>query len=534
VSRHEQGTAWTSTAPASDVEVLSGAAGSDRPRVEGAAVDAGDAGGDLVSLCRELEAGSVRYCHWKSNESLHRSLTGKNDLDLLVSRADTLRFEEILRRLGYKDAQPPAWKQLPGVWHSYGLGPKTGRLVHIHAHYQLIVGDDMTKNYRLPMEEPYLASAVDGAILRTPAPEYEFGVFLVRMVIKHCSWDALLTLQGSLSASEQRELAYLLARVEAGRVWTTMATHLPFIPRELWEACLRSVQLGSSLGFRIKTARELHRRLAVCSRRPRTVDTYLKIWRRCRTLLHRGLLRRSPELPRRVSAAGIVVAVVGGDGAGKSTAVEGLVRWLAKDIFTVAVHLGKPPRSLLSALLKKGMGVAASMSPSKTSSTSALRASLAESAGTPMNTRSYARLVWQLLTARDRYRAYRRARRLATNGAIVVCDRYPLSEIELMDGAVTRRVAEGASGTRLLKYLSALERSYYARITYPDVLIVLKVDPDLAVLRKQDEEDESFMRPRSEEIWHMNWGDTPAVVIDASRPKAEVLSEIKSVVWSRL
>jgi thymidylate kinase len=491
-------------------------------------------GGLVSALCRALEDEHISYCHWKSNEALDRSVIADNDLDLLVSRSDTRRFEEILKRLGFKDAQPPRWKQLPGIWHSYALDRKSGELVHVHAHYQLVIGDDMTKNYRLPIEEPYLASAVVGTPFRIPTPEFEFAVFLVRMVVKHCTWDALLCLQGSLSPTERRELTYLIRKVDPGAVWAIMGSHLPFLHRELWEACLRAVQPGSSIWFRIKTASQLQRKLVACSRRPRAVDTYLRIWRRFRTLLHRQLLRRSPGLPRRLSAAGVLIAVVGGDGAGKTTVVEDLSKWLAKNLVTKTVHLGKPPRSLRSVMLRNLMKIAASISPSRTSSSSALRTSLATPNAESMTVRSYARLAWEVLTARDRYRLYRRARRWATNGAIVVCDRYPLPEVKLMDGAVTAHLVDRARWGRLVEYLADLERSFYDRITYPDILIVLRVDPDLAVLRKRGEEQESFMRPRSEEIWRMDWQGTPAVVIDASQPKDQVLSDVKSVIWARL
>lgn len=234
-------------------------------------------GGLVSALCRALEDEHVSYCHWKSNEALDRSVIADNDLDLLVSRSDTRRFEEILKRLGFKDAQPPRWKQLPGIWHSYALDRKSGELVHVHAHYQLVIGDDMTKNYRLPIEEPYLASAVVGTPFRIPTPEFEFAVFLVRMVVKHCTWDALLCLQGSLSPSERRELTYLVRKVDPGDVWAVMGSHLPFLHRELWEACLRAVQPGSSIWLRIKTASQLQRTLVACSRRPRAVDTYLRM-----------------------------------------------------------------------------------------------------------------------------------------------------------------------------------------------------------------------------------------------------------------
>lgn len=497
-----------------------------------------DEGADLPALglvselCRALDREDVRYCHWKSNEALDRSATGENDLDLLVSRSHARRFEEILRRLGFKDAQPPRRKQVPGVYHSYGLDEETGRLVHIHAHYQLVIGDDMTKNYRLPIEEPYLASAVPAMPFRIPAPEFEFAVFLVRMVLKHCCWDAIASLQGSLSPSERRELSYLRDRVDPERVWSIMRTHLPFLSRELWERCLRSLLPGCSIRFRIRTATLLRRELVAYGRRPRAIDTYLKVWRRLWTLLRRKVLRRGPDRTR-LTAGGALIAIVGGDGAGKSTVVEDLSTWLARDLSTVSLHLGKPPRSPLSLVLKGLMGVAAIIKRSPTSSASALTASLGSNER-GMTPRSYARLVWVVLTARDRYRTYTRARRLASNGSIVVCDRFPLREIKLMDWAATARIGDASRWGAVVTNLAKLERSYYARIAYPDVLIVLRVHPDLAVERRRGQDGESYLRPRSEEVWRIDWRATPAIVIDAGKPKAEVLSEIRSVVWSRL
>lgn len=151
-----------------------------------------------------------------------------------------------------------------------------------------------------------------------------------------------------------------------------------------------------------------------------------------------------------------------------------------------------------------------------------------------MDVRDRARLVWEVLTARDRSRTYRRARRLASNGEIVICDRYPLPQVSGMDGAVTARAMDPARFRGLAKSLAARENTYYERIRYPDILIVLRVHPDLAVQRKAGVEPESTVRPRSEEIWQLDWADTPAIVVDAAASKDEVLSEIKSLIWSRL
>ncbi len=487
----------------------------------------------VAELCETLDSQGIRYCHWKSNEAIERSASGENDLDLLVSRPDAQRFEELVKRLGFKDIRLPPWKELPGVAHWYGLDRPSGRLVHIHAHYQLVIGDDMTKNIHLPIEDAYLASAALGSLFQIPAPEFELALFLVRMVLKHCAWDAIAMLQGSLSASERRELVDLTAQVDPDEIWAVIDGHLPFIETSLWERCLRSVRPGSSVWFRVTTARRLGRELAGCRRRPSAVDTYLKIWRRLRSFLRRYAFGRGP-IPKPLSAGGALVAIVGGDGAGKTTTVADLSTWLGAELSTRTVHLGKPPRSSLSLIVRGSMGLAARIRRSPTSSATALRSSLAAPDGAARELRTDARLLWEVMTARDRYRAYRRARRWASNGTVVVCDRYPLPEITSMDGAVTAGVPDPSRRGRLIGVLARIERRYYERIGHPDILIILRVEPDLAVQRKRGEERESFVRPRTEEIWRIDWRGTHGTVIDAGRPKAEVLSQIRSLVWSRL
>jgi thymidylate kinase len=161
-------------------------------------------------------------------------------------------------------------------------------------------------------------------------------------------------------------------------------------------------------------------------------------------------------------------------------------------------------------------------------------AALAASDGTSMSRRASARLVGQVTIARDRYLAYRGARRFASGGGIVISDRFPLSQIELMDGPLARRMLEAPGGGAIVRSLARLESRYYERILDPDVLLVLSVDPDVAVERKRGIDDADVVRRRCEEIRTTEWDGLRAIVIDAGRSRDDVLAEVKSAIWSRL
>src|SRR5215216_6886032 len=144
----------------------------------------------IQELCKALDLEGVIYCHWKSNAALARSARGDNDLDLLIRRHSLQRFTAILQRLGFKEAHVPSEREVSGIANYYGYDPAADRLVHVHAHYQLVLGDDMTKNYHLPIERPYLDSALQAGIFKIAAPEFELIVFIIRMMLKHTTWDA--------------------------------------------------------------------------------------------------------------------------------------------------------------------------------------------------------------------------------------------------------------------------------------------------------------------------------------------------------
>ncbi|MGZ8613621.1 MAG: hypothetical protein ACXWX4_02945 [Actinomycetota bacterium] len=467
------------------------------------------------------------YCHFKSNEAIDRSLTGDNDLDLLIGAEGADRFARTLSDLGFKEGVPERVRRIPGVAQYYGYDERSGRLVQVHAHRRLVFGDDMTKNFALGIEDDFIASAVRGhRPLPVASPEYELLLFAFRMVVKHCTVDAMLMGQGRLTSSEHRELIWLTECADLDRVTAIVGSRLPFMGSDLFPACLSAIGPGAGPWRKARTAGRLHRALAAHRRRARPVDAILRIERRVGRVVRRVLRGRSKK---RLAGRGVLIAFVGGDGAGKSTAVAGVSGWLSGPFEVERIHLGKPPPSLLTIVVKGPMYVLRMLGSFRNTLVPAHVVRLRGDAhpGLPW-------IVWHVLTARDRYRLYRRATRSVLGGGIVVSDRFPLPELQTMDGTKTAWLAEHERTGPMGRWLISRERRYYEAFTRPDVLIVLRVDPSTAVERKRGAEQPGFVRPRSEEIWGTDWSRTPALVVDSGRDLDHVGGVLRSLVWARL
>jgi thymidylate kinase len=483
--------------------------------------------GLVVHLCDRLVQVGVEYCHWKSNDMIHLSASGENDLDLLVARDDLGAFLAVLGECGFKEARPRPGRQVPGVRHFYGCDVATGRLVHVDAQAHLVLGDDTTKNVRVPIEAAYLASARRGAVFVLPAPEFELAVLVLRIALKRGTLDALAFGLAGLRAAERRELEDLWSRVDTDRLREVIRTHLAVVGWDLWESYAEALLSGAPLLTRLRLGRRVVGALAPYSRRPPAADGVVRSFRRVEWGVRRYVLGQRNR--KRLVSSGAVVALIGGDGAGKSTAVDGLARWLGGPLATRRVHLGKPPRSPGTLLVKGACLVAR-------------RAGLLRGPWLPTYPTESERgtatpgtswLAWQLVTARDRRRLYRRATRSAARGDVVVCDRFPVPQVTLMDGARTRWVDPASLG-RLGRWLVAAERRCYDEMPRPDVLVVLRVDPDVAVARKQGVDPAEFVRPRSAEVYTADWSGTGAEVVDAGQPADAVLRDLRRIVWSRL
>lgn len=482
----------------------------------------------IARLCDELDAREIAYCHWKSNNVLERSETGENDLDLLVERSHAPQFAEVAGALGFKHAEPPAGKRIPGIQDFYGYDAVADRLVHLHVHYQLVVGDDLTKNYRLRIERPYIASSSRAGLLPVPVAEFEYVVFVLRMAMKHCPWETLLLGSSRLTRAECQEYEDLRRGVDQQHVMNIVHRHFPSVGADLFGKLEHAIEPESGVVERVRAGVAVGAAMEASSRRGRTEDVATKASRKIGLVWSRRI--RRVKRVRRLASGGSLIAIVGGDGAGKTTIVDELHSWLSRDIEVTTLHLGKPRWSRTTTSVRALLAIGRFLRLYPHVSSSILYSHDRSSEGFRG---MYPWMFREVCRARDRYHTYVKAARIATAGGVVVCDRYPLAQVEVMDSPHIGQVVDVSRAGALARLMMRLEERYYARIGDPDTLVVLRVDPNVAVQRKTDE-DPTEVRLRSTAIWEADWRSTPARVIDAQRPPAEVLSEVKSIVWSEL
>jgi len=424
--------------------------------------------------------------------------------------------------LGFKESLIPKVEELPGVRDYYGCDQNTGRLVHVHAHFQLILGNDLSKNYRLPLEQAYLESSAQRGLFRVPSPEFELVVLVIRMVLKHSTWDSMLMRHGQLSKSERSELDDLSTEENLSRA-ETLLHHLPGLNRSLFDLCLQSLLPDCSYWTRVRAGEQLQKVLQTCARFPKWPDIILKFSRRIwQPILRRGF-KYAPK--NRFANGGLFIAIVGGDGAGKTTVIDELNEWLSGKFEVKKLHMGKPDWSWVTTVIRGilKIGTLLRLYP--------FEGDVYEES---LQSHGYPWFIRAVCTARDRYLTYIQARRFSSNGGLVLCDRYSFPGFMKMDGPQCEQAANSLKKINwFLKFLVDQEKFYYQKIQLPDLLIVLKVDPEIAVQRKV-EETETSVRARSTEVWCLDWEKLSAFTINANRSKEEALSQVKALVWEHL
>jgi hypothetical protein len=494
----------------------------------------------LLRFLRELADTRVRHCAWKSNDHLLAALAGETDLDLLVDRGDSARFDAAVARHGLRRVVPPPADAHPAMEHYLGFDRGSGRLFHLHVHFRLVLGERYVKNHRVRLERELLDNTRALHGVPVPAADLELAVLVVRALLKYRTRDVVKDVlqirSPGIPVETLAELEWLRGDRDLAAIRPGLDSIGAVVPADVVASFLEVVKNDPRAGVHLLLLRSrLRRALRDCRRhsRVRAGVTYAHaLWR------HRRLLGRRDIPGMTLPCGGTTVALVGADGSGKTTVAADVARWLGWKLETRVHYLGSKAPSPLTDWLYVGFR-ALRRSHRNVSS----RVGEHSPAARPIAAaRDLALALHHVSVGWDRRRHHACGRRDADAGGIAVFDRYPLPrpgdgpEHRLLDGPqITDLVGPRSRG--LTGALAVLEERIYQGFGLPDHLVLLDVDPLVAARRKPDHRID-VIRAKTVAAAQLaglaERAGTPVTRIDANQALDRVLLDVKARLWDAL
>lgn len=499
--------------------------------------------GVVDRLVTKLSAAEVVYCFWKGSATLDRSMSGAADLDLLADRRQALALVPILNDVGFKRFVTMPSRALPAVEDYLALDDDTGSLVHLHLYHQLVIGRAASGGQRLPWEHIVLSTRVFDTVRHTYVadPDIDLILFMVRAAFELRMVDRLSAWAGRrvFTGARLAQLAWLMTRADIDRLTQVAERLLGETPaRLLAQTLIHGPSWTQFLRFRqsAHAALLLHRG----SGGPRAAvrgwwRTVWWLWQEFdRRYLHSPapLLRTSPT-------GGLMVAFMGADGSGKSTLTKLLASWLSRKIDVKQLYFGSGDgaTSLLRWPLQIASRYLAGRSGEDKSDDGAQDQGLAGQRRSRRVTRwkRAARILWALTVSLEKRSRLRQAWLARNRGMIVLCDRFPQSQVMgYNDGPLLSDWLHHRS--RFLRALALWESAPYrwGDAHSPDLILRLLVSPDAARQRKPGVQVSEVSR-RTEAIRALRYSaSTKITMVNSDLPIGQVLREVKRIIWDAM
>ena len=480
----------------------------------------------------ELTAKAIPYCHWKSTTNIAASLSGETDLDLLVAPESREQCLALLNKLDFRQATDPWDLDLSGISHFFGYDHPSARIVHIHLHFQLLLGDDLLKNYRLPVENIFFSSVKIVNGIAIPAPEVEFITFVLRMTLKRRLLSILVRLPflmcnllftvkqlvgletPRLSAGAQAEFDDLMNKISEEKVVQTLCSGFPFVPPDLFRQCRNALANKADRFAWWTTGRKLTRTLGDYPRLTGFAAVGTMVWQAFRLRIRSVMVLTSRHCltGKTPASGGRIIAFAGdnGDGVWKTNLVDDTAQWLRQYFSVATLHVVMTPVGIFGVTVSTLMKIW-TLLPVKAEG-------------------EFSQALHCWLEAGSRYRAYRHALRLRKRGMMVLLDDIPL--LKDCDIGPARSAGRAFGKGPVLRLMAAIENIWRRRINLEE-LMVLRLDSEIAP-EGSSTGDEVSLGKGSGAVRQRQDQTAYAHLVATSVPLPEEISRIRAEVWDLL
>ena len=475
------------------------------------------------TLVNQLNSDRVCYCHWKSNARLKRGLSGLTDLDLLVYEKEKKKFDTILKNLDFKKIISSPQKQYPGMEDYLGFDYETGKLCHLHVHYKLILGQKHIKNHHLPIENIILSDLRILDSVYVPSAEMELLLLVIRSCMKLSIINILqYFLQNKKSLFPKNilnELRFLINDYKQDKFRDVLLkSGLPLSESRLLTFIEKLNNETSTIANILLLRFHIFKSLRSFRYQGR-VRSYKKASEIVLHLLP-GLKKLWPMPRKRLSGIGKSFALVGADGAGKTTLVKDLAKWLSWKMQVRILYFGIPKTLVLKMVNKL---ISFLRLPG--------RIGLEKTFAPVINLGYYISAHRWIWIAQKRLDLSHQLEEFSATGGISIADRYPLPEfrhmITPMDGHRIRN-EWGIDGKKWAEH----EEWCYSHIGLPTKVFVLRTSFD-ELRRRKNDLDLVTHKEKAEATNAIN-NSSGVCIINANESYPKVLLNIKREIWKLL
>ena len=482
----------------------------------------------INKLLKALDEHGITYCHWKSNEHLGEALDSDTDLDILFDPAQRTELERVFDECGLKRFRATPLMQYNAIEDYIGFDQESAKIWHVHTHYRMTLGEKHLKGYTItPWGPMLLKDRIRGeAGVWTSDSADEFVLLLCRIALK-LRWRDL---SHNLGKDDQVEIAWLRERIDKEKVeesaFNMVGEKSKKIIVDLFDADLK--KKAQFLSLQKSLRKELKPFTAYSS-----VGSWWTRTKREIFWLYGGVKRRlgwsNFNANRRVSpSGGLVVAILGCDGAGKSTTLSYIKEEFNKKLDVVSIYFGSGDGS--SSLLRKPMKLVARKVGGKGVG-HAVEKEYAEKKKVSLKSRlySFAKILWAVTLAKEKKSKQKQMVKARNNGLLVLTDRYPQSNMPgAGDGPLLYKYRDGKG---MAKKIADWEQKVYESfsVNAPDLTIKLMVPTEVAIARKPEMTVDEIENKKSI-VMSMDISEHTAV-IDTSRPFEITRGEVMKEIW---
>jgi hypothetical protein len=488
----------------------------------------------IANLLDAFHECGINYCHWKSNEHLNASMTGDTDLDVLFDEKQKDQLLLLLEELGFKKFDSIKEKQYKDIEDFIGLDFQSCKVVHLHAHFRLTMGEAYLKGYQLDLEEKILNSRVFDETfgIYCTNPAFELILLYFREALKIRNRDiAMMYLKNKVQyhgniLNEYNWLKQKCTDQEIEEILKTLFVNYQPIYELVVGKFNRKelLKLSALIKKEFKSHRLFSPSKALMLRWYREVS--VKLYRKSSRLLNRPIISQRIN-PR----GGLVIAVIGADGSGKSTVIANLEATFRKKLDVYRIYLGRGDgkiswaRRMLLGLKKRVVAPKAEKQKKK------------PELGTATKKKGLIASIYKcieaLIVANEKRKNLKLMHTAKKKGMLVICDRFPQNQVMgYNDGPLLHFLS--ASPNPIFRAISRMEARVYARAERnpPDVLFKLIADAKVVEARKPGETSLEMLEAKIAGVKKLKFADTCKVVtVDATQPLAKVLSTVNKKIW---